>query len=143
MKRTDIMSYKEQAIAKINEEHMKARLTSKGQAVAGCVIAQLEHFCEQEKEFAQAVVQSTKTVQECIESTVKGVGNAISDLEVYARAAQFYFPGSKVRYILTLDLIGDAAAPDITVTEGGKDEEPKKKSLEFSFDALFGGGGDD
>ena len=139
------MSFKEQAISKINEEYVKAKLTSKGQAVAGCVIAQLEHFCEQEEEFAQAVVQSTKTVGECIESTVKGVGNAISDLEVYARAAQFYFPGSKVRYILTLDLIGDAAAPDITISEGGgkAEEEPKKKSLEFSFDALFGGGGDD
>lgn len=130
------MGYKEQAVDKISKEYKSAKLSQKGKAVAEDVIFRLKSFCKQEEEFAQAIVQSDKKVSECIEYTVKNCTNSISDFEVYAKAAEFYFPGAKVCMTLTLDLVGDAASPDITGPEAGK---PAKKSLEFSFDDLFGG----
>ena len=42
----------------------------------------------------------------------KGIGQSLSDLEVYSRAAAFYFPGCKVRFEMHIDLIGDAAAAE-------------------------------
>ena len=35
---------------------------------------------------------------------VKGVGNAISDLEVYRKAVQFYFEGADIRFEMKIDL---------------------------------------
>ena len=132
------MGYLEQALTKIDKEYKEAKLTQKGKAVGFEVVSRLKKFCEQEEEFAQAVVQTDKKAGECIEYTVKGCGNSISDFAVYARAAEFYFPGAKVCMTLSLDLVGDAATPDITLSDGGKSGD-KKKSLEFSFDDLFGG----
>jgi hypothetical protein len=136
------INFKEQAFKKLDEEYKKAKLSQKGKAVSGDVLFRLKKFCEQENEFAQAIVQTDKTISDCIAYTVKGCGSSISDFEVYAKAAEFYFPGAKVHMTLALDLVGDAAAPELTVTEGGAagTEAKKKKSLEFSFDDLFGGG---
>lgn len=131
------MLYKEQAFEKLDKEYNTGELSRKGKAVGGAVIKTLKMFCGQEDEFAQAIAQTDKTVAECIGYTVKECGNSVSDIEVYKRAAEFYFPGAKVHMTLTLDLTGDAAAPDNAVT---KENTPKKRSLEFSFDELFGGG---
>ena len=75
-------------------------------------------FCEQEQEFAQAVEQSGKTFQQCLDHAAKGmvkIGNdgSLSDFDTYSRAAKFYFPGAVVHFRMEIDLIGnaDAAAP--------------------------------
>lgn len=117
--------YKDKAIEMIKKAKLKG-LSQKGQAVSGAVLDILQRFSEQEEEFAQAVVQSDKKIEECIEYTVKSAVNSISDLEVYKRAAEFYFPGAKVQMRLTIDLIGDAATPPT-----------QKNKLDFSFDDLF------
>ena len=52
----------------------------------------LQNFCRQNEEFARAVEQSDKTLDDCMSALCKGIGSSISDLEVYKRAAQFYFP---------------------------------------------------
>lgn len=72
---------------------------------------QLEAFCKEDGEFAQAVVQGG-TFKVCMEAVTKGVGNSLSDLEAYSRAVQFYFPGAKVHFRMELDLVGDAADED-------------------------------
>lgn len=73
-----------------------------GDAVADCVIAALKDFCRQSEEFAQAVAQSDKELADCIKYTVQGCGNAISDFEVYRRAAEFYFEAAKVEMRMTI-----------------------------------------
>lgn len=92
------------AIDKIKAEYKKAKLTNKGKAVGQSVIDTLISFCEQNTEFAQTIVQSDKSVGDCIESTVKGSGSSISDIEVYRKAVEFYFDGATVHFNMTIDL---------------------------------------
>lgn len=85
-------------------------------------------FCEQESEFAQAVEQSGKTFQQCLDYVIKGMvkrgsTGSLSDFDTYSRAAKFYFPGAVVHFRMEIDLIGNAAAP--------AQEEPRKLSAVF------------
>ena len=68
----------------------------------------LLNFAEQDEEFAQAIVQGG-TFSACMAEVARGVGQSISDLEAFGKAAAFYFPGSKVRFEMHIDLIGEAA----------------------------------
>ena len=88
--------YRNEAIYKLNKEQYKGAY----KYVAGAVIDALKGFCEQDEEFAQAIVQSDKGLSECIDTILKGHGNCISDLEVYRRAVEFYFPGATVSMTL-------------------------------------------
>ena len=99
-------------------------------AVAADTAKALTHFCEQEPEFEQAVEQSGKSFQECLDSVVKGIKQSCSDLEVYSRAVKFYFSTAEVHFNMSIDLCGDNGytAPPITVT---------KSSLSVSLDDLL------
>ena len=88
---------------KFKTDMKSAKLTKKGSAVSGAVKAALEDFCRQNHEFEQAVLQG-RSLADCIEHTVKGCGNSISDIEVYRKAVEFYFPTAKVHMGLTIDL---------------------------------------
>lgn len=79
----------------------------KEKAMAGAVRKALEDFARQEPEFAQAIVQGG-SFKDCMAAVAKGVGASISDSEAFARAARFYFPGSQVRVVMEIDLVGDA-----------------------------------
>ena len=121
--------YKDEAIERIKTEAEGLKsLSPQGNAVSKDVCNVLIMFCEQDDEFAQAIVQGKKKLKDCIESAVKGARQSISDLEVYKRAVEFYFPGATVHMNLTIDLIGSAAAP----------EAKSPSSIDLSFDELFG-----
>ena len=90
-------------------------------------------FCKQEQEFAQAVEQSGKTFQQCLDHVIKGIvkkGNtgSLSDFDTYSRAAKFYFPGATIHFRMEINLIGnaDAAVP--------AQKEPR--TLSAVFDSL-------
>lgn len=106
----------------------------KQKVVSSYVADTLNTFCEQEQEFEQAIEQSGKTFQECLDSIVKGTGNSISDLEVYAKAAKFYFSTAAVHFNMTIDLSGDNGHidPPITMTQS-----KSKSSLSVSLDELL------
>lgn len=112
-----------QAHQKLDKEK-NAVTGQKEKVMAGAVLAAIKDFCKQDEEFAQAVVQGG-SFADCMKAVANGVGNAISDIDAYKKAVQFYFPGAKVQMQLSIDLIGDAAAPADT-----KKEEPKILSLE-------------
>ncbi len=90
--------YKEQAIKKLNNDKYKGSYKTVTDAVRDALI----EFCNQDEEFAQAVVQSDKGLGECIETVLKGHGSCISDLEVYRKAVEFYFRGATVSMILKI-----------------------------------------
>ena len=92
------VNYKGKAIEKLNKEQYKGSYKYVAEAVQDA----LKVFCEQDEEFAQAVVQSDKGLSECIDRILKGHGNCISDLEVYRRAVEFYFPGATVSMTLKI-----------------------------------------
>jgi len=97
------------------------------QAIAKETADTLKKFCRQESEFAQAVQQSGKSFQDCLDYVAKGAGSSLSDFKAYSKAVEFYFPGAKIQFQMKIDLTGDAA---------GTVPERKAKTLTASFDAL-------
>ena len=98
-------------------------------------------FCRQQEEFAQAVVQSDKGFADCVAHVVKGVGQALSDIDAYRKAVEFWFPGAMVDMVLTIRMSEFEEPEKEAVPEA--DEKPKKAksqttgNLEFSlFDLL-------
>lgn len=86
------------------------------QAIAEGVAAALKIFCEQSREFKQAVEQSDKSFKDCIDSiatSIKGK-KSVSDFEVYKAAAEFYFQGAAIRFEMRIDL--------------GEDTEPQEQA---------------
>lgn len=109
--------YAVDALKKLDQESKDAKLTGKAQVMAGAVRTALEVFCRQDEEFAQAVVQGG-SYADCMKAVAKGVGNAISDLDAYKRAVQFYFKGADVRFVMEIDLCpADAEETKTGITE--------------------------
>ena len=81
-------NYATEAVKKLSDG--KKNITgNKEKAMAGAVHDALKDFCLQDPEFAQAVVQGGNFA-DCMKAVAKGVGNAISDIEAYRKAVQFY-----------------------------------------------------
>lgn len=102
-------------------------------AIAAETAKALKLFCEQQPEFEQAIEQSGKTFQECLDAVAKGVSKSISDLEVYNKAVKFYFETAKVHFNMSIDLSGDNGytPPPITMTEC------RQSGLTISLDELL------
>ena len=79
-----------------------------GMAMKTAVRDALLDFARQDIEFAEAIADGG-SFKDCMAAVCKGVGQSLSDLEAYGRAAAFYFPGCKVRFEMHIDLIGAAA----------------------------------
>lgn len=92
------------------EAEQKSVSGQKEKVMAAPVLAAIKDFCAQDEEFAQAVVQGG-SFADCMKAVAAGVGNAISDIDAYRKAVEFYFPGAKIQVQMTIDLIGDAAKP--------------------------------
>lgn len=127
------------AIEKIDKELKGAKLSPKGKAVGNSVVNVLKTFCSQNDEFAQAIVQSSNTVDKCIEYTVKDAGSSISDIEVYRRAVEFYFKGATVKFEMVLDL-GDGGFSNkpIPAEEAlAENKAQSKPPIRLSLDDIF------
>lgn len=91
------------ACALLRDEKQRADAGSrKAQAVYSAVRDTLVSFCEQNEEFADAVLQSAGTLGACCEKITEKCGNAISDLDLYVRAVEFYFPGAVIEMKMTV-----------------------------------------
>ncbi len=101
------MGHYEEAEKKLGTE-AKQISGQKEKLIASEVRDALQKFAAQDDEFAQAIVQGG-SLQSCLTEVCRGVAQKLSDLEAYRRAASFYFPGSKVRFEMHIDLVGDAA----------------------------------
>lgn len=77
----------------------------------------LKLFCTQSKEFTQAVEQSDKTFQDCLDSVTKNIDKrgAVSDFDVFKAAAEFYFKGAVIHFDMRIDL-GEEPKSDISVS---------------------------
>lgn len=84
---------------KISDEKKLGRYEK---AVNSAVADALREFCGQSEEFARAVVENDKTYQDCLTAICKGLGQSISDFDLYTKAVQFWFPGAIVEYKMTI-----------------------------------------
>lgn len=133
-----------QAFEKLKKE--KPKVTGqKEKAMADAVMEIIELFCQQEPEFAQAVVQG-QSFADCMKKVAAGIGSSIKDLDAYKRAVQFYFPGAQVHMELTIDLVGataepalpaETAEPAAMVVPTHELEGAKGKILTLDLDDLF------
>lgn len=125
-----------EAINKL-KEGKKSVSGNKEKAMAPAVAAQLESFCRQDAEFAQAVVQGG-TFADCMKAVANGVGSSISDLDAYKKAVRFFFPGAEVKMQLTIDLIGAAAGdPEPETIPVAEPAPVKPKVISLNLDDGF------
>lgn len=109
-------------------------------AIARETAQALQSFCAQEPEFAQAIEQSGKTFQQCLDKVAAGVSASLSDFEAYSKAVEFYFPGAKVIFQMRIDLIGDGAEPalaDSSQCAASGTKVGETSALTLSFDSLL------
>lgn len=92
---------------KLQSELKKFKGGGKEGAIASHVADTLTLFCKNER-FAEAVLANKGTLGDCLKKIVSGVGNSISDLEVYQRAAAYYFPNAKISFSMNIDVDGVA-----------------------------------
>ena len=123
------------AIKKLQDKAQKDGAVSEyATAVYDSVRDTLIGFCEQNAEFADAVLQQDKTLGECCGKIMLKCGSSISDIEVYARAVNFYFPGAKVEMKMT-----------VYMSEFEREEKnaakPKAKVLDLSLEQMLRFGG--
>lgn len=124
------------AIEKLNDEKINFKGDRYGKVMLEDVHKVLVSFCEQEEEFAQAIVQSDKTLSDCLKAVAKGITNSISDLDAYKKAVRFYFEGADIECTMKINLIGSAAdTPPIEMSSSA--EQPKKTVFELSLDDLL------
>lgn len=124
---TEIIS---QAIKKINPKSIK-NANRYMKVVAEPVAKALHGFCRQSEEFAQAIIDTDKTFQDCLETITKNIGTAISDIDTYQRAVEYYFPGAVIEFRMLIHMSKyDREAP------APAPEQPKK-SIDLSLDSLL------
>lgn len=125
-----------EAIEKIKQELKAAgKLNPKAAAIKKSVADALICFCKQDEEFSQAIIDSDKTLADCLKHISNGIGNSISDLEVYNKAVEFYFSGATVKFHMTIDLCGEVRKE----VETSAQNKPKTNIIDLNFDDLFGG----
>ena len=90
-----------QAIEKINPKSIK-KSNRYMEVVAEPVAKALHGFCRQSEEFARAIVETDRTFEDCLLTITKGIGQALSDIDTYQRAVEFYFPGAKIEFKMTI-----------------------------------------
>ena len=125
-KSTEIIN---QAIEKINPKSIK-NSNRYVKVVAEPVAKALHGFCRQSEEFARAITETDRTFQECLETITKGMEQALSDIDTYQRAVEFYFPGAKIEFKMTIRM------SEYETEEPEPVHKPKKK-IDLSLDSLI------
>ena len=87
------------ARTKLEQEIKKpGKLSRIEEAMLEPVGRMLTSFCAQDARFAEAVFEKKETLTDCMHAVSKGVTYALSDVEAYKRAVQFYFPAADVDF---------------------------------------------
>jgi hypothetical protein len=114
---------------KINKEFENlGNVGKKEQAVSSYVHNILSDACDQSQDFAEVILNFKRTLKDCLVSIMKGTGNAVSDIDVYRSAIQFYFPNSEISCTTTITLTGDA--PDENIINKPSPVEKAKASAD-------------
>jgi len=114
---------KEMAVKKLDDELKSIKGNSHIAVMKKPVHDALVLFCQQDEEFAQAVMQGG-SFSDCMKAVAKNCGTAISDLEAYRRAVQFYFPTADIRFQMEISLGGEDAPVHQQEKEAEKQSSP-------------------
>lgn len=125
--------YLAEALDKLGKDAVGKISGQKKTVMAKPVAEALKSFCRQSDDFARAVAQGG-TFDKCMEAVAKNVGSAISDLDAYKRAVEFYLPGASIRMTMTIDLAGDCTAPDEKAAPTLRVVKPERASLVLNLE---------
>lgn len=114
----------QQAIEKIKTEYESFTGGNKEKAVSSYVSTILQDFCKQDERFAGVILKFKRTLSDCCAEVMKGVGNHISDIDVYRHAVKFYFPNSEILMNMSIEITGDEPSEAEILKEA---EKPKPK----------------
>lgn len=97
----------------------------------------LKNFCQQDEEFAQAVVQTDKTLSDALKAVVEKYTKqtrtqGISDLDAFKEIVSFYFPEAGINFSMTIDLCA-SVRNNISISHSNA----KKDVLNMSLDDLL------
>lgn len=126
-------SWYDQAKKKLESGAKTGKYDRYAQVMKERVCEKLLFFCQQDEEFAQAVVQGG-TFEDCMKdvaAAAKKYGSGgMPDEDAYGKAVSFYFPGAAIHMTMTIDLCGNV-----------KDAEPQETSdgglIRLNFSDLF------
>ena len=107
------MTWYEQAAERLNREVKEVKGQKEG-VMKHAVKGSLLEFCRQNEEFAQAVAQGGGFT-ECMAAVVKGVGDSISDIDAFRKAAGFYFEGAEVEFCMEIKLEPTETTPNKSI----------------------------
>jgi hypothetical protein len=119
----------ERAIEKLQAEleamKTETSLGMKGRMIAPSVCKTLTGFA-QNTDFAEAILLEDKTLIECLKTIMQGPNtNAISDLYVYQKAAEYYIPGVAVSFKMFLTIDGVSTPSEHDGAQEGPLEKPE------------------
>lgn len=105
MRGETIMTVIDDALKKLNTESEAEIKDRYGQVIKTYVYNAVSGFCAQNEIFAKAVLEGGEFA-ECIKHCTQGIQNnsGISDIDIYRRAVQFYFPGATVDFKIAIVL---------------------------------------
>ena len=129
------MDWKSQAIKKIANELKDFRGGVKEVAVSKFVAEKLTMFCQENERFAEVVFRTTRTLSDCCAEVMAGCGNAISDIEVYKKAVQHYFPNADIHMTMEIAFTGDEPTEE-EMERAPKIEPQKAKAKKKTKDDL-------
>lgn len=102
------------AIAKLTDEFQVKYVGNKYiNAVKDEIFEMLCDLCNKSEAFEKVIVESDKTLNECLEEITKGLGQSISDIELYRRAVQFYCPDADIHFDMRIEMPNEKASPSI------------------------------
>lgn len=85
---------------------------SKEKAVSRFAAETLTHFCQESPQFAQVVCKTRRTLSDCCAQVMKGVGNYVSDIDVYRGIVRAYFPNADVKFLMNIEINGAAPSEE-------------------------------
>lgn len=114
------------ASKKLDEEEKAFVGSGRAKMIFPHVVKTLRGFIEEDDRFAEVFANTVRTVSECCAAVVDKSGDVMSDLEVYRKAVQFYFPNADVEFKMNVRITGAAPSEEEMKKPADIKAEPEK-----------------
>jgi len=121
------------AVEKIANELKDFKGGNKETAVSKFVAKTLTKFCEENERFAEVVYRTPRSLSDCCAEVMDGCGNSISDIEVYKKAVQHYFPNADIHMTMEIAFTGEPPS-DEEIERAPKKKPQKQKTKKSAAD---------
>lgn len=114
------------ASKKLGEEEKAFVGSGRAKMIFPHVVKILRGFIEEDDRFAEVFANTARTISECCAAVVDKSGDVMSDLEVYRKAVQFYFPNADVEFKMNVRITGAAPSEEEMKKPADIKAEPEK-----------------